>query len=292
MLLKGDQLAAHLERELLPVYLVHGDDPLLVIEAADAIRLAARQRGYDERELLAVTANFNWNDLYHAAANLSLFGGRKVLDLRLPTGKPGRDGSAALQRYCSRCSPDCLLLVSTSQLDWKEEKAAWVGALANAGAMIKLFAPKLGELPAWIAGRLRRQRQSAEAEGLRFIAERVEGNLLAAHQEILKLGVLYPPGTLHIEQIRAAVLNVAGCGFGAAHVVEDGRGCVRGGGHDPADGGVGVSVGCAAAQAVLDVRSDDRHYCVSSAKAAQTRQRSWGWMPRWWSANRVRPACI
>ena len=209
MLLKGDQLAAHLERELLPVYLVHGDDPLLVIEAADAIRLAARQRGYDERELLAVTANFNWNDLYHAAANLSLFGGRKVLDLRLPTGKPGRDGSAALQRYCSRCSPDCLLLVSTSQLDWKEEKAAWVGALANAGAMIKLFAPKLGELPAWIAGRLRRQRQSDEAEGLRFIAERVEGNLLAAHQEILKLGVLYPPGTLHIEQIRAAVLNVA-----------------------------------------------------------------------------------
>ncbi|MBL8397534.1 MAG: DNA polymerase III subunit delta [Candidatus Accumulibacter sp.] len=209
MQLKGEQLAAHLERDLLPVYLVHGDDPLLVIEAADMIRLAARQHGFDERELLAVSANFNWSDLYHTAANLSLFGGRKVLDLRLPTGKPGRDGSTALQAYCARRSPDCLLLVSVFQLDWKEEKAAWVGALATAGAVIKLFAPKIGELPTWIAGRLRRQRQSADAEGLRFIAERVEGNLLAAHQEILKLGVLYPPGALRVEQIREAVLNVA-----------------------------------------------------------------------------------
>lgn len=209
MQLTGERLAAHLERQLCPVYLVHGDDPLLVIEAADAIRSSARRHGYDEREVLTVIAGFNWNELYHAAGNLSLFGGRKLLDLRIPGGKPGRDGSAALQDYCTRLSPDCLLLVTVNQLDWKEEKAAWVGALAAAGAVVKLLAPKLAELPAWIAGRLRRQQQSADAEGLQFIAERVEGNLLAAHQEILKLGALYPPGPLRVEQIRAAVLNVA-----------------------------------------------------------------------------------
>lgn len=209
MHLKGDQLATHLERDLQPVYLVHGDEPLLVIEAADAIRAAARRRGFDEREVLTAIAGFNWNDLYHAAGNLSLFGGRTLIDLRIPTGKPGREGSAALQEYCTRPSPDSLLLVTMNDVDWRDEKSAWMGALASAGAVVKLLAPALADLPAWLAGRLRRQRQSATADGLRFISERVEGNLLAAHQEILKLGVLYPPGALSLEQIREAVLNVA-----------------------------------------------------------------------------------
>lgn len=209
MHLKGDQLAAHLERDLQPIYLVHGDEPLLIIEAADAIRAAARRRGFDEREVLTAIAGFNWNDLYHAAGNMSLFGGRTLIDLRVPTGKPGREGSAALQEYCARPSPDSLLLVTMSEVDWRDEKSAWMGALASAGAVVKLLSPALAELPAWLAGRLRRQQQSATADGLRFIAERVEGNLLAAHQEILKLGVLYPPGALSLEQIREAVLNVA-----------------------------------------------------------------------------------
>ncbi len=209
MLLKGEQLAAHLERALKPVYLVYGDEPLLVIEAADAIRAAARRNGFDEREVLTATGGFNWNDLYHAAGSMSLFGGRKVIDLRIPTGKPGRDGSAALQEYCARPSPDSLLLVTLPGVDWRDEKAAWMSALAAAGVVVKLIPPLVADLPAWIAGRLRRQEQSAAAEGLRFIAERVEGNLLAAHQEILKLAVLYPRGALSLEQIREAVLNVA-----------------------------------------------------------------------------------
>ncbi len=209
MLLKGEQLAAHLERALKPVYLVYGDEPLLVIEAADAIRAAARRNGFDEREVLTATSGFNWNDLYHAAGSMSLFGGRKVIDLRIPTGKPGRDGSAALQEYCARPSPDSLLLVTLPGVDWRDEKAAWMSALAAAGVVVKLIPPLVADLPAWIAGRLRRQEQSAAAEGLRFIAERVEGNLLAAHQEILKLAVLYPRGALSLEQIREAVLNVA-----------------------------------------------------------------------------------
>lgn len=209
MQIRGEQLPAHLERELKPVYVVYGDEPLLVIEAADAIRAAARRRGYDEREVLTALPGFDWNQLAMAAGNLSLFGGRKLLDLRLPSGKPGRDGGAAIQDYCARCTPDTLLLVTLPALDWKEEKAAWLTALAEAGAAIKLNAPALAELPAWIAGRLRRQEQSADAEALAFIAERVEGNLLAAQQEIRKLGLLYAKGKLSLEQVRDAVLDVA-----------------------------------------------------------------------------------
>ena len=209
MLLKAEQLAAHLERELKPIYLVYGDEPLLVIEAADAIRAAARSRGFDEREVLTAIAGFNWTQLHQAAGNMSLFGGRQLIDLRIPTGKPGRDGSAAIQEYCARPSPDALLLVTLPGLDWSEEKAAWVKALSEAGVAITPIPPGLAELPAWIARRLQRQKQTADADALRFIAERVEGNLIAAHQEILKLGLLYPEGTLSLPQVQEAVLNVA-----------------------------------------------------------------------------------
>lgn len=209
MLLKGEQLPAHLERELKPLYVLYGDEPLLVLEAADAIRAKARQQGYSEREVLTALPGFDWSQLAAAGGNLSLFGDRKLVDLRIPSGKPGRDGGAALQAWCGHLSPDALLLVTLPELDWKEEKAAWFTALAQAGVAVKSMAPPLAELPAWIAGRLRRQQQSADAEGLRFIAERVEGNLLAAHQEIQKLGLLHPAGQLSLEQIREAVLNVA-----------------------------------------------------------------------------------
>ena len=209
MQLRGEQLSAHLERELKPVYVLYGDEPLLVIEAADAIRAAARRQGFVDREVLTAIVGFNWNELHQAAGNMSLFGGRTLLDLRIPTGKPGREGSAALQEYCARPSPDALLLVTLPGLDWTEEKAAWLKALAEAGVAIKLIPPNATELPGWLAGRLRRQQQSADNEALRFIAERVEGNLLAAHQEILKLGLLYPQGTLSLPQVQEAVLNVA-----------------------------------------------------------------------------------
>jgi len=209
MLLKGEQLAAHLERELRPLYIVYGDEPLLVIEAADTIRAKARQQGYSEREVLTVLPHFDWNQLLAAGGNLSLFGDKKLVDLRIPTGKPGKEGSTALQQWCSNLSLDNLLLVTLPELDWREEKAVWFTTLLNAGVAIKLNAPPLAELPGWIAGRLRRQQQSADVDSLKFIAERVEGNLLAAHQEILKLGLLYPTGALTMAQIREAVLNVA-----------------------------------------------------------------------------------
>ncbi|MBP6189299.1 MAG: DNA polymerase III subunit delta [Azonexus sp.] len=209
MQLKGEQLAGHLERELRPLYVLYGDDPLLVIEAADAVRAKARQQGYTEREVLTVLPQFDWGTLLAAGGNMSLFGDKKLIDLRVPTGKVGKEGSAALQQWCQNLSMDNLLLITLPELDWREEKAAWFTALVNAGVAIKLVAPKLTELPGWIIGRLRRQQQSAELDALKFIAERVEGNLLAAHQEIQKLGLLYPAGALSLAQVREAVLNVA-----------------------------------------------------------------------------------
>ena len=209
MQIKGEQLASHLDRALGALYIVYGDAPLLVLEAADAIRATARKQGYDEREVLTALSGFDWGQLTAATSNLSLFGGKKLIDLRIPTGKPGKEGSSALTAYCQRMSADNILLVTLPQLDWKEEKAVWFATLAQAGVALKFSAPPLNELPGWIAARLARQRQQADEEGLRFMAERVEGNLLAAHQEIQKLALLHPAGRLSAADIRDAVLNVA-----------------------------------------------------------------------------------
>jgi DNA polymerase-3 subunit delta len=208
MQLRADQLPAHLGRELLPIYVVHGD-ALLALEAADAIRSAARRQGFDEREVMVALTGFDWGNLTASAANLSLFGGKKIIDLRLPSGKPGIDGGRALSEYAANPAPDNLLLVFLPELGWQEEKAAWLGKLTAAGCAVKAQRPTLAELPGWIAMRLSRQQQTADREALAFIADRVEGNLLAAHQEISKLGLLYPPGPVSLAQVRDCVLDVA-----------------------------------------------------------------------------------
>ena len=209
MQLRADQLATHLTKTLAPLYVLHGDEPLLVIEAGDAIRRAAREKGYTEREVLVSGPGFKWDSLMLAAGNLSLFGGNKLVDLRIPNGKPGRDGGDALQRYSERLSDGVLTLVTLPQLDWGARKTAWLAALSQAGVAIELNAPGLAELPDWIALRLARQQQKAERAALEFIAAHVEGNLLAAHQEIQKLGLLYPNGKLTFDQVKDVVLNVA-----------------------------------------------------------------------------------
>ncbi len=209
MQLRPEQLAAHLAQALRPLYLLHGDDPLLTTETGDALRATARKQGYDERNVLVVTPGFKWEELFQAAGNLSLFGGRTLIDLRIPTGKPGRDGGEALQRYARGLPADTLTLVTLPEMDWKAKKAAWFAALAEAGVAIECNAPPPDKLPQWISRRLAAQGQSAVPEALEFIALHVEGNLLAAHQEIQKLGLLYPAGALTLQQVSAAVLNVA-----------------------------------------------------------------------------------
>jgi len=209
MLVRPDQLATHLAKTLAPLYVLHGDEPLLVAEAGDAVRRAARGRGYTDREVIVTTPSFKWDALRIAAANLSLFGGNKLVDLRIPSGRPGREGGEALIRYCADLGEGVVTLVSLPRLDWQARKTAWFQTMQQAGITVELNAPPLERLPDWIAGRLARQAQTASAEGLDFIARHVEGNLLAAHQEIQKLALLHPAGPLTIDQIKDAVLNVA-----------------------------------------------------------------------------------
>jgi len=207
--LRPEQLAAHLGKPLVPLYVLHGDDPLLTIEAGDALRATARKQGYEDRTVLVVTPSFKWEELFHAAGNMSLFGGRTLVDLRVPTGKPGRDGGEALQRYAKALPADTLTLITLPEMDWRAKKATWFATLVEAGVGIECNAPPLAQLPQWIARRLATQQQTAPADALEFIALHVEGNLLAAHQEIQKLGLLHPPGALTLQQVSAAVLNVA-----------------------------------------------------------------------------------
>ena len=209
MQLRLEALDGHLGKPLAQLYVITSDEHLLALEAADKIRAAARAKGYSEREVLSVERSFKWGELLAANQELSLFGDKKLIELRIPTGKPGKEGGAALQQYAKNLSPDNLTLITLPRLDWAAQKSSWVAALQQAAVYIDIPPVERAQLPNWIAARLAQQGQSAERGALAFIAERVEGNLLAAHQEILKLGLLHPAGKLSDEQVRDAVLNVA-----------------------------------------------------------------------------------
>jgi len=209
MPLRAEQLEAHLEKSLAALYLIHGDEPLLALEAADAIRAAGRRRGHSEREVLQVERAFDWSALVHAGASMSLFGGAKIVELRIPSGRPGGEGAAAIVDYCARLAPEVLTIVSLPRLDRATQSAGWFRALAEAGTVIDVFPIDRARLPAWISARLARQGQRAAPDVLEFLADRVEGNLLAAHQEVQKLALLAPPGALSLDAVREAVANVA-----------------------------------------------------------------------------------
>jgi DNA polymerase-3 subunit delta len=209
MQLRSEQLEGHLARNLSPVYAIHGDEPLLALEAADAVRAAARKRGFTDREVFEPGRHFDWSELEHALGSLSLFGGKKIVELRLSTGKPGTQGGAAIARHCERPSAEVLLLVSVPRLDRATQGSAWFGALARAGVVVDVYPVDRPRLPAWIAERLARQRQKAPREALELLADRVEGNLLAAHQEVQKLALLAPEGEVGLDALREAVANVA-----------------------------------------------------------------------------------
>ena len=209
MQLRNDALDAHLNKPLAGLYVITSDEHLLALEAADKIRKAARAQGFSEREVLVVDRSFKWGELLAANQSQSLFGDKKLIELRIPTGKPGKDGGKALQDYAASLSPDNVTLITLPKLDWATQKAAWVGSLQQAAVYIDIPLVERVQLPAWLGVRLAAQRQSANRECLDFIADRVEGNLLAAHQEIQKLALLYPEGPLSFEQIHDAVLNVA-----------------------------------------------------------------------------------
>jgi len=209
MRISSEQLQQHLSRELKPLYCVFGDETLLALEASDRIRARARAEGYSERDVLTADSGFKWSELAFAGNSRSLFASRRVLELRVPTGKPGTEGSGALQTYCEGLPPDTVTLVVLPGIDWRAQKAGWFEALERAGVLVEAKTVARKALPEWIAGRLRAQGQDADPETLDFIAERVEGNLLAAHQEVQKLALLFPAGRVAFEQVREAVLDVA-----------------------------------------------------------------------------------
>ena len=215
MQLRAEGLPAHLAKGLARIYTVHGDEPLLAQEAADQIRAAARAQGFGERQIFIVSgAYFDWAPVLAAAQAMSLFSERQFIEIRIPSGKPGKDGSEALQRYAQAAPDDVLTLVTLPRLDKTQLSSAWFTALDGNGASIRVEPVERRLLPAWLAQRLRAQGQSVpEGEdgqkALAFFADRVEGNLLAAHQELQKLALLHPKGELTLEQIEAAVLDVA-----------------------------------------------------------------------------------
>ena len=217
MQLSPNQLTNHLQKGLRSLYTLHGDEPLLIQEAADAIRSAARTQGFTERSShTGAGAHFDWSTLLAAGSSLSLFADKQLLELNIPSGKPGKDGGSALQQLAeqSRGSQSTLTLIMLPRLDKLTRGSAWFEALESLGVTVQVESIERKALPQWIAQRLALQGQRVRAgeEGqalLQFFADRVEGNLLAAHQEIQKLALLFAPGELSFEQVESAVLNVA-----------------------------------------------------------------------------------
>jgi DNA polymerase-3 subunit delta len=193
---------------LKPVYLIAGAEPLLVIEAADALRARAKELGYLEREVLDVEAGFEWNRLGDAARSMSLFASRRLIDLRLPSGRPGKDGAAALVDYCAAPPPDTVLLVTAN--DWsRKHEGAWTAAVERAGVLVAVWPLKREELPDWIGARAASRGLRLSTEAIALLADRVEGNLLAAAQEIDKLALLHAGQAVDADTLEASVADDA-----------------------------------------------------------------------------------
>ena len=195
-------------RELKPAYLIAGAEHLLVLEAADTLRARAKELGFAEREVLDVEANFDWNQLGDASRSMSLFASRKLIDLRLPTGRPGKDGSAAIIEYCTAPPPDSVLLITAH--DWsRKHEGAWASAIEKVGTVAVAWPLKREELPAWIGARATSRGLRMTADAIAMLADRVEGNLLAAAQEIDKLSLLHAGHVLDVEALEASVADDA-----------------------------------------------------------------------------------
>ena len=210
MRLSCEDLSSHLkQKKLARLYTIHGPETLLALEAADAIRSAARAAGHTERETYTMESGFDSSTLLNGSRNQSLFAERKIVELRIPSGKPGVDGAETIEKYCAGLGDDVLSLVTLPKLDRATMTSAWFTTLENAGVTVSANEVTRGQLPAWLQGRLAQQAQRADRDALQFLVDRVEGNLVAAQQEIRKLGLLFPAGTLTFDMVKDAVLNVA-----------------------------------------------------------------------------------
>jgi DNA polymerase-3 subunit delta len=209
MQLAPAQLAAHLKQGLQALYVLVGDEPLAHRECLDAIRQAARLQGFDERNSLLVERAFNWQQIASYGASISLFASRRLLEINVPSGKPGVEGGKALQALASQPLSDTTALIILPKLEREAKNSAWFSALEKQAVVISLEEVPASQLPKWIGARLAQQGQQASPATLEFLAHQVEGNLLAANQEVQKLGLLHPAGELSDDTVRQAVLNVS-----------------------------------------------------------------------------------
>jgi len=209
MRLAQAQLESHLKQGLQALYVLAGDEPLAQRECLDAIRAAARAQGFEERTSLAVERNFNWQQLQNYGQSISLFASRRLLELSIPSGKPGVNGGKALVALAAKSMPDTTVVIILPTLERDAKNSTWFNALETQAQTITLNEVDAANLPKWIANRLAQQGQHTGTQTLEFLAHQVEGNLLAANQEVQKLGLLYPQGELSDETVREAVLNVS-----------------------------------------------------------------------------------
>ena len=209
MAIKPDGLADALKRGLKPLYAMIGDEPLLALECADQIRAAARAQGFTERSTFTVDTYFKWGELAQATASMGLFGDKKIIEVRMPTGKPGRDGGDALSAWCASLDHNTAALITLPKPDGASRKTAWFGALETHALTVACDALPRGEIGRWVATRMRRNQQTTGDDALAFMAERFEGNLIGARQEIEKLAMLFPAGKIELAQIQAVVADVA-----------------------------------------------------------------------------------
>jgi len=206
MVLKVDQLAGSLQRGLAPVYLIGGEEPLLLQECCDLVREAAKAQGFIERELLQVERGFDWSEWQQASAP-SLFATQKIIDLRLRTGKPGREGAKVLTEWADAPDPNMVLMVSCEQWDTSSRKSKWASKLEKAGQRVDIWPIKVQELPAWLEQRMLQHGMQPEPEVVRLLADRLEGNLLAAKQEIDRLALIKGAGTITLDDVMEVVAD-------------------------------------------------------------------------------------
>ncbi len=209
MRIDSEQLLQHLSRGLKRLYIVYGEELLLALEAADRIRAMALEQGFDERRVLIAEPGFDWGEVAMASNSLSLFAPKRVLDLRIPGGKPGKDGGEALQLLAASPPPDTITLITLPGADRQAQKSKWFEALDGAGVAVQAAAVKRDRLGQWLVGRFALQDQQVDARTIEFLTQRVEGNLMAAHQEVQKLGLLFAGGPLSFDDVADAVVDVA-----------------------------------------------------------------------------------
>ncbi len=209
MKIRPDQLNHHLQQSLAPIYLVGGDEPLQVQECCDAIRQTARQQGFTEREVRSVERGFSWDELLQLSSSLSLFGDKKIIELRLPTGKPGDEGARVLRDYAARADEDTLLMVICGKLDSASLRTKWAQALEQTGVVVQAWPIEARQLHDWIQTRMRQHGLQASRDAVSLLVERIEGNLLAAAQEIDKLVLLHGAGRIDAEAVAEAVSDSA-----------------------------------------------------------------------------------